>query len=175
MDYTALLKRYIGMRVCMSLYGQIVVWGNVAEIGDGAVRLVDSSVGESTSRWSAEPGNTFAETVVHFRDVVAVSVEDPPEEQAEFVIHRLQVQLGRELSFLQKDLHERIVVMRERLRGELGVAPPVVRILDAAELEPKAFSVLARNLVVVTDQVVDSARAVDEIVDRLEGVVRGLS
>ena len=85
--YTAILRRYVGRQVCLSMYGQIKLWGEVAEIYDDSLRLVNTVfVGELEDQgWysqlqHADPDNHYgprsAETVVHFHHIVSITCPD---------------------------------------------------------------------------------------------------
>lgn len=85
--YTAILQRYVGRQVCLSMYGQIKLWGEVAEVYEDSLRLVNTVfVGELEDQgWysqlqHADPENHYgprsAETVVHFHHIVAITCPD---------------------------------------------------------------------------------------------------
>ena len=120
LHYTAILQRYVGRQVCLSMYGQIKLWGEVAEVYEDSLRLVNTVfVGELEDQgWysqlqHADPENHYgprsAETVVHFHHIVAITCPDEdlpapslPEEtetstdeaEAHLQVDRLAVKIG---------------------------------------------------------------------------------
>lgn len=102
LDHYALLSRYIGRRVCITLYGQHKLWGRIANLCHDGVRLIDTAtVGEydeqewlSHSLYGDDDGTgrpRYPETVIQFHHIVAITCadddlpvpEDPDDQQSE--------------------------------------------------------------------------------------------
>lgn len=87
LDHAGLLARYVGHRVCVTLYGQNKVWGRVANVCHDSMRLVDTSVVNELDEqeWLnhslyADDGDSphvrYSETVVQLNHIVSITCVD---------------------------------------------------------------------------------------------------
>src|SRR5215218_9924452 len=102
LDHYALLSRYVGRRVCITLYGQHKLWGRIANLCHDGVRLIDTAtIGEyDEQEWLShslygdddDTGRPrYPETVIQFHHIVAITCadddlpvpEDPDDQQSE--------------------------------------------------------------------------------------------
>ena len=87
LDHASLLTRFVGHRVCVTLYGQNKVWGRVATVCHDSVRLTDTAVvsehddqewlNQSLYEDHDEHGRPrYAETVIQLNHIVSITCLD---------------------------------------------------------------------------------------------------
>lgn len=184
-DYYALLSRYLGRRVCVSLHGQVNVWGRVASVCYDGVRMVDTVVaGEldgpgpfSSSHQLGAPqppaGAHTSETLIHVNQVLAVTCLDedlppapverePQESGPRLLVDPIELTLSSHWIAQAPELTDRLTRLRAQIASDLGLLLPEIQLREDPRMPAGAWQVQLRG--------VTSAEGVLEL-DRLLAVV----
>lgn len=172
MDYFALLKRFEGRRICLTLHGPSSLVGVLRELHHDCVRLscaalvndLDLAMPGGPCGEEAPPG-PFRETLVHLNQVVAVSclddiptdlpptLDEPLESGLEqpLLITPLQLRLGRHAAAWfdpdrRRELAGELNSVRRKLAADLGVMVPELDIDSEPNLADWAAVLLIRGV-----------------------------
>jgi flagellar biosynthesis protein FlhA len=169
-DYYALLSRYVGHRVCLSLHGQVNVWGKIASVCYDGLRVVDTIVVgelESPGPFSSgqyggpQPpaGSRSCETLIHVNQVLAVTCLDdelppPPcdREEAEshgprLLVEPIELVLSPPLATLiAAELPDRLSKLRGQIASDLGLLLPEIQVRPGARLAGHSYVVRLRGV-----------------------------
>jgi flagellar biosynthesis protein FlhA len=163
-DFFSLLRRYHNRNVCLSLHGQVSVWGRVADICYDGVRLTEARIGSdldglgSFHSATGPAGESQRETLVHMNQILAVTCldeslpeplpEGPPSVHRRLLVEPIELLLGSELRSLAEDgdLVVRLDDLRGQLAGELGLSLPAIPVLEHVRLPERSFLVRLRGV-----------------------------
>lgn len=172
-DYYSMLSRYVGHRVCLTLHGQINVWGSVASVCYDGVRVTDVTIGGDLDNPAAfgemsEGANSSREALLHINQILAVTCDDDdlPDkveetartERPQLLVDPLELMLGTDLALTLEDvphvqLKDQLDRLRAEIAGELGVLLPEARIREERRIGPEEFIVKIRGVTAASGRV----------------------